>query len=151
MGGRRWILSHNNLPNLHSRHDYRRVEAWWRWPRWPYPSNQPPMPKPIHELMKESGSSPWTELYTVDSSLEHVSNVEFHPSITLNINPSLLSKQEEKLCNVMRLCYTLIPIGVIFHDWLDELCNMFIPFLIAKVFHIFQKIKKFKKCKEGIP
>jgi len=34
---------------------------------------------------------------------------------------------------------------------IDELCNMFIPSLVAKVFHIVKESKKLKKCKEGMP
>ena len=55
----------------------------------------------------------------------------------------------EHLCYVQ--CYASIPIGVIFYDWLDELCNMFIPFLVAKVFHIIKNSKNVKNVKRVYP
>ena len=44
---------------------------------------------PIDELIKESNSNAWTDLCSVESSLEHAKFVEISPSRTLKIIPSL--------------------------------------------------------------
>ena len=56
--------------------------------------NQPPTTIPLNEFVREYESSPWTELLLVDSNPEHVKNINFGPSRTLNINSSLSLKQE---------------------------------------------------------
>lgn len=63
---------------------------------------QSPNTMPLDELVKESESIPWTELCLIEPSPTHVKLVEFGPSRTLNINPSLLANQEEKLCKMLR-------------------------------------------------
>ena len=55
--------------------------------------NKPPTPIPIDEFMKEYGSDPWAEC-PIESTPNHVNIIEFGPSKTLNINPSLSTKQE---------------------------------------------------------
>jgi len=52
--------------------------------------------------MKEYGSNTWVDLCPIDSSPYHVNIVEFSPSRTLKINPSLSAKREEQLCKVLR-------------------------------------------------
>eukprot|EP00253_Pinus_taeda_P013815 PITA_13815 len=57
---------------------------------------------PLDELLKTSKDNPWNDLCLVDSTLAHIKMVEFGPSKTLKIHPSLSAHQEEKLCNMLR-------------------------------------------------
>lgn len=57
--------------------------------------DQPPIAMPVDELIKELESSPLTDFFSTNSSLEHVKVVEISWSETLNINSSLSIKQEE--------------------------------------------------------
>lgn len=52
--------------------------------------------------MKGFESNHWVELCPIEPSLDHLNIVEFVPSKALNINPSLSTKQEEKLYKAMR-------------------------------------------------
>lgn len=66
--------------------------------------DQLPISMPVDELIKELKSSPSTNFFSTDSSLEHFKVVDISPSQTLNINASLPVKQEEKLSSVLRQC-----------------------------------------------
>lgn len=63
---------------------------------------QPPNTMPLDDMVTKSEDNPWTNLCLVDSSLAHVKMVEFGPSKTLKINPSLSAHQEEDLGTMLR-------------------------------------------------
>ena len=98
-GGRRWGLFCQTLC-FGSKHG-RRI-ARWGWIDWT------PTPKsnswfiPLEEELRETQNSHPIDLYSADSNPLCVKVVEFGPEKTLNINPSLSTLEDERLCNMLR-------------------------------------------------
>ena len=57
---------------------------------------------PLETLLKESEIQPWMEVKSVDKTSETTKVVEFGPSKSLKINPSLSNEEEKQLCQLLK-------------------------------------------------